>query len=447
MPSPHPLHDFFDEVYVINLDHRTDRMRQFEEVLDKNGWPFKQPIRVSAVPGGNGTVPCPARFTEGGGAFGCRQSHVGILQSCLMRGVGSVLVLEDDAFTLSSFVADCERFFGLLPSDWEGVMLGGQHHGQATKIRDGLVKVNNAQRTQAYAARGNYLRGLYQRWVDATVHIDWLMKDWQHQFKVYAPERWLIGQARSQSDICGRANATTFWQQGDYESPIVLLRAPLNVMQRLRDLYSWHTGYSRGSDDIDQGLAEVARMKGAERQQKLAAWLQTVVNECGQQEDLLCTVWHEGITLQELRQASLRPVIEITASTTNEAISQLPEDSCGRFQTNPTGERVLLLRAPRAVVEELRKQGFHSGNWRDEITGRDNGLRCIFEIEPPGPQRMEKLVRWFGALRAEATQMGGVVTVWHPQATVAEIEAAGETVVEIEAETVEEIVRKWQAAN
>src|SRR5438045_7090 len=115
--------DFFEQVYVINLKARPDRLFAFQSNLGKHGWPFKWPEVWEAVPGGDGTVPCPPSFREGGGAFGCRQSHVGILQHCMMQVISSVLILEDDAYTREGFSEHVEAFLHLVPSDWQGIML------------------------------------------------------------------------------------------------------------------------------------------------------------------------------------------------------------------------------------------------------------------------------------------------------------------------------------
>jgi GR25 family glycosyltransferase involved in LPS biosynthesis len=292
------LEEMFENVYVINLNNRPDRLKVFFETIDAKGWPFQRPRVWEAVPGGSGKVPCPTGFTEGGGAFGCRQSHVGILEHCLMHDINSVLILEDDATIMSSFVDDVEAFIELVPDDWEGIMLGGQHHQDPTRLREGLVKVNYAQRTQAYACRGEYMRGLYARWAMATVHIDWLMQGWQSNYKVYAPERWLIGQARSKSDICGRSNAATFWNSVTNEGPVILLKAPREVMQTLRDQYGLHAGYTRNDDDIDVGLAEVfAQAERTDIHNRLQSWINTIQYECGQTEHLICTESHEGHSL------------------------------------------------------------------------------------------------------------------------------------------------------
>ncbi len=41
--------NFFEKVYVINLDSRPDRWKQFQVNIKRIAWPFKKPIRIGAV--------------------------------------------------------------------------------------------------------------------------------------------------------------------------------------------------------------------------------------------------------------------------------------------------------------------------------------------------------------------------------------------------------------
>lgn len=320
-----------ERCYVINLKRRPDRLEVLRQKLVACHWPFQEPVVWEAIEGDK--VGVPPDFTQGGGAFGCRQSHVAILARCLMDDVsGGVLVLEDDADLLPDFGQQWPQFASLVPDDWEGVMLGGQHHTPPETLQPGLVKVRYAQRTHAYIARGRYLRELHRRWANATVHIDWTMKDWQHQFRVYGPERWLVGQAGGKSDICGRVQSPQWWNP----------------------------------------------------------------------------------------------------------------DGGGR-KPSPY---VVLLRAPKAVAQALRGQGFHQGNWRDQQTDMDNGLIKLFGLGASPADQVRMLRDWHQTLQAEADSFSGTVTVWHPQATGDLLSEAvpGKTVVTIEADTVSAALDQWRAA-
>ena len=440
----------FDRVYVINLKRRPDRLRSFLQRLDACDWPFPRPEVFEAIEGDK--VGVPRTFTQGGGAYGCRSSHLTILQRCLMDDVGSVLVLEDDADVRPGFGDQARQFLAKVPEDWEGILLGGQHHSPPQPIADhrGVVRVQYAQRTHAYAARGNYLRGLQERWGDCTVHIDWAMRDWQHHFRVYAPCRWLIGQAGGRSDIRGAEKPAEWWNEPTGEEPVLVLHAPRHVMDELRPL-GLHNGINRRADGIDQGMPACFDGPPAVGKNRLTEWIRTIQWECAG-GGLLCTVWHPAATLPAVSEAWPRgPVWEVSAETAEGVIEQLPADWRQKLSESSAMRRspVVFLKAPRPVMEALRGRGFHSGYWRDGATGQEKGLQAIFAASAhPSETSAEfsaALRKWCQDLQGEADHAGAVVTVWHPEATEELLRTATDRpVLSIVAETVDEAVRQFR---
>jgi len=415
----------FDEVYVINLRRRPDRLAAFWSRLEEQEWPFARPRIFSAIDGSQ--VSCTPEFTCGAGAFGCRESHVAILRDCLRRGVQSLLILEDDAELLSGFVDRCARFMYALPVDWQGIMLGGQHLAPPEAIVPGVVRVLNGHRTHAYGCRGEYLAALYERWVHATVHIDWLMTDWQQRYRVYAPDPWLIGQAGASSDINGRFNGSKAWLEPTGNEPVVHLTAPCAVADELRH-WGWHFGQRRDPrTGYDRGLTEIFKLfengdSEELRRLKLAAWLQMAQRDTLNSAARVTAVWHPDCSRELLWETTRGPIIEIAAETADEALTRLPGELRGARAVHSSDRAVILLRAPRDVLEKLRPSGFHAGHQR----GADGVCIGLSEIYiGPEAERAERLVEWILRLRGEAREFAsGIVTVWYPRATRDEIAAA-----------------------
>ena len=128
------LKNYFDRVVVISLRRRSDRLKRMQARMREVGWPFATPEVFDAIDGGSGTVPCPKRWISGGGAYGCQQSHIQVLQRALMDKVESILVLEDDCEFRPTFKKDVQKFVGSVPSDWEALMIGGQHNHDGIRI-------------------------------------------------------------------------------------------------------------------------------------------------------------------------------------------------------------------------------------------------------------------------------------------------------------------------
>ncbi|MBI1389927.1 MAG: hypothetical protein GC154_15915 [bacterium] len=219
---------FFDHVVCINLDRRGDRWRRFQENVASAGWPFVEIERFSAVDGHK--VPSPGWWRAGGGAWGCHQSHVRILQQAIQDGMQSLLILEDDAVLPQRFPEVIEAFLSRVPADWDAIMLGGQHLRPPEIVDEGtpeIVQVRNGNRTHAHALRGNYIKDAYRHLCNYPEHAQRPRFHVDHRlgmlhesgkYKVYAPDPWMIGQANGRSDIAGDECSLRFWS-GDPRNP------------------------------------------------------------------------------------------------------------------------------------------------------------------------------------------------------------------------------------
>ena len=83
-----------ERCFLMNLDRRGDRLRDWMKQLPQP-WPFPQPERFAAVDGRH--IATPPQWRAGNGAWGCYRSHCLILEKCLLEGIDSYVVFEDDA--------------------------------------------------------------------------------------------------------------------------------------------------------------------------------------------------------------------------------------------------------------------------------------------------------------------------------------------------------------
>jgi hypothetical protein len=84
--------DLFEAIYVVNLDQRPDRLAEVSAELAAFGLAAgdDKVVRFAAVrPSDKGEFPSI-------GARGCFMSHLGVLEDAAVRGLDSVLILEDD---------------------------------------------------------------------------------------------------------------------------------------------------------------------------------------------------------------------------------------------------------------------------------------------------------------------------------------------------------------
>ena len=73
--------EFVEKIVYINLEHRTDRKAQIEEVLKDVS---DKVIRFNAI-------------KESHGGIGCTKSHIAVLEMAIKEGWKNYLVVEDDA--------------------------------------------------------------------------------------------------------------------------------------------------------------------------------------------------------------------------------------------------------------------------------------------------------------------------------------------------------------
>jgi hypothetical protein len=321
------LKTFFDRVYIISLDRRADRRERLQCEMDVNGWPFAKPIWFRAIDGNK--VPHPDDFTQKGGAWGCLESHRTILRECLMDGVQSVLVLEDDAVLRNGWVDRARTFITAAPGDWEQLMFGGQLTGDSTqKTVNGEVRaVTQCERTHCYALRGDAIGDLYKAWhTSVKVHCDWIMGDWQERGKkVYAPHEFIVGQSAGRSDICAIDKSASFWNEPSGKEPVFVLRCSREIMTRLR-AHGFHVG--RVLDPVTGYAEQIGKMMSVRELEKsmivalLANWIKNSQWEVQSVGDSVMTIWHDQIEKQWVKDAYDGPVYEIIATSVDDALSQ-----------------------------------------------------------------------------------------------------------------------------
>jgi hypothetical protein len=215
------VRDFFERVYLINLDSRSDRIDDCNRRFLSDAWPLKEPRRFRAIAGK--IVPHPEWWQNGGGAWGVYRSNLRIIEDCLMDDVQSVLILEDDAMPGKDFAEKLKTFLEYVPPDWEQLYLGGQHLHAKTNppqmVNQYVVRPFNVNRCHAYGLSREGMRVAYRH----LTSIKWRPKHHiDHHYGIlqqnggiicYAPSEWMIGQADGHSDICDRELPVRFWDR------------------------------------------------------------------------------------------------------------------------------------------------------------------------------------------------------------------------------------------
>lgn len=200
-------------VAVINLDRRPDRWTAFCERAPCP-WPLPPIERVSAFDGH--AIDVPAYWQSGPGAYGCLLSHTRLWEETAEQNQ-TLLVFEDDAVFCEHFADKFHAFIRAVPDDWQMLYFGGEHILPPEQIGGDVLRCIGAKKMHAYAVRGEPMRRLPPLLRRKTIHVDVELALLHHEFHVYAPAKWLCGQAASVSDILSgsKGEPERWWQPND----------------------------------------------------------------------------------------------------------------------------------------------------------------------------------------------------------------------------------------
>lgn len=428
----------FDRIVLINLDRRLDRLGAFKAKI-AHVPAFAGYTRYRAVEGDKVTVP--HFFMSGGGAYGCRQSHLRVLEDALMDDLSTLLVLEDDVCFCPDFQQKLHRFMSAVPNDWHGLMLGGQNQVPPTPTSvPGILRAVDTQRTHAYAVRGKEaIRSLYRLWARSDRHIDHLFGYWQQEHNVYQPDPFLCGQDEGKSDITGRDSSPRFWfARGGAEVPDLPLYhvvCPRAVAEQLR-LLGFHFGYHREPiTGNDKGLQNLEKSSWPNEQFK--EWADTIVYEAATRGDVP-GIWYASALPGDLEHRTGRKIVTVGAPTVEEAVRAIPE-----LLPRYTASQVVWCWQGEGadIMYGLDYFGWHAGYNRDPVTGLNNSIRQWIERD-----RTDLFRAILRDLTLEATRIRyGKVLLAHPRLDIDYVRdnLIGTNVKELVGTTVKDIVDSY----
>ena len=167
--------DLIDAVYFINLDHRTDRLQEFQQEIKQLGLPDEKIHRISAV------------HTPEIGVLGCALSHIKVIDTFLESSQKSCLVFEDD-FMFTTDINYCKFLFKHLfetKRPFDVVMLAGKIMKEQPTDSPFVSKVLDAQTTSAYLLTREFAPVLRQNLLEGALHLEeWFLqhKEKKHEY-------------------------------------------------------------------------------------------------------------------------------------------------------------------------------------------------------------------------------------------------------------------------
>ena len=122
------MFDFFDKIFVINVEERSDRLERVSDILHFLEIPFERysAIHKDSVEGifKKFIKQYPESSITRSGYIACLLSHLAVYKIALDQGYKKILILEDDVLVHKNVKKLMETFFKDVPNDWDMINFG-----------------------------------------------------------------------------------------------------------------------------------------------------------------------------------------------------------------------------------------------------------------------------------------------------------------------------------
>lgn len=204
------LNNFFDHVYCINLDKRTDKWQACQEEFARIG--LTNVERFSAVDGKK--VDVESNLLPG--EIGIIMSSIAVLTDAKEKGYEKILILEDDVQFSDTFVRDWNQWSQEIPEDWEMLYLGGNLVGwQPNRISSHVHVGTNIFAIHALGLRSSVFDSMISA-IDMNTPVDVTYGHQSRNFNSYLMVPRMAWQRPGRSDIQGQYVNYIFLHTGQW---------------------------------------------------------------------------------------------------------------------------------------------------------------------------------------------------------------------------------------
>jgi GR25 family glycosyltransferase involved in LPS biosynthesis len=195
------LNDFFNKIYCINLERRTDRNKKITEHLRSLN------INFEFVKGVDGKELRNIHKELNPGEVGCILSHLSIYKKAMDENINDFLIIEDDCEFHNDVHNLLPLYFSQVPNDWNLLYFGGNHNSESKKmISENIHRLTKTYTTHCYAVRKSFAKTLYERFnrdINTMMQADVELSIIQKDYPCYGIIPHLAWQSDGFSDIVG----------------------------------------------------------------------------------------------------------------------------------------------------------------------------------------------------------------------------------------------------
>lgn len=188
------INSYFNKIYCVNLDSRTDKWNTCVEEFKKNDLIVE---RVSAVDGK--TLPPRGKLLPG--ELGCSASHANILRDVIKNGYDRVLILEDDVEFVPHVQIQFMEKIDSVPANWDMLYLGGNHIDDPVPLNRWAAKIRKTYTTSHYGITLEMAKIIVDHIEQSPLQVDVLYTHYQQKKSCYTFMPALAWQRACHSDI------------------------------------------------------------------------------------------------------------------------------------------------------------------------------------------------------------------------------------------------------
>ncbi len=160
------MNDIINQVYVINLDKKSDRWDDIQLNFSETG------LKLNRWNGINGTDLSDKQISEittplcntmcSYSMIGCALSHIGIWRHIVKNNLDSVLILEDNAYPVDNFNELLKEYWKQVPKGWDMVYLGGYGSCDKNELVSKLNTLISGKKNKKIYKDGKLMKNVYK---------------------------------------------------------------------------------------------------------------------------------------------------------------------------------------------------------------------------------------------------------------------------------------------
>jgi GR25 family glycosyltransferase involved in LPS biosynthesis len=189
------MNQYFDKIYCINLDRRSDRWSICLNEFKKHN------LTVERFPAVDGKKITAKSDWMTGGRIACCLSHLGIIKQMISQNIQKVLILEDDVQFIDNLNEVFSEKINAVPNDFDMLYFCGNSPRDIQVLNPHVAKISKTLSTGSYAISINFAKLIATKIEELNVAVDSVYWDNTPYCNCYIFMPFLSTQRASFSDI------------------------------------------------------------------------------------------------------------------------------------------------------------------------------------------------------------------------------------------------------